>query len=577
MLRLFIHLIFFFLVVQLTAQPNSDPATYPGQDRTWTFHEAAGESDTTAIWKDDGSITAWATGYTDLIYGDAVTENFRTPEKALGKAVGDSFDIVCLGRGGQITMTFAHPIANGNGFDFAVFENSFSDSFLELGWVEVSTDGVHFVRFPNFSYTASSVGGFGAVNPINVHGLASKYRQGYGTPFDLEQLQLAYDAAIANTDNFDSEYENDLEANFPYLDLNEINYVRIIDVVGDGNAFDCEGFVIYDPYPTSGSAGFDLDAVAVINEATPAKLPQSIEFPVIGSQRFTDGPIQLGATASSGLSVTFEVIEGPASLDGSTLSFSGLGQVVIEASQAGDATYAAATPVTQSFVVADELQHIYLEPIPNQLTGAANIQFFASSSSGLPVTFILDESPSQASLDTNTQLFASGANTGAVVIRAMQFGGFLDGITYAPATDVVFEFEIVTSEAANAPITFSDWQVDNAISGASTTDSDSDGATDFEEYIADTDPNDALDRPNYGFEAVDNNFILELKVSSRAMSRVRVSENINLTESEGWNSIVPEILDIQDDTEGDAMRRTFRLRVPKNGDRAFWRFDFSSN
>ena len=43
--------------------------------------------------------------------------------------------------------------------------------------------------------------------------------------------------------------------------------VRIVDVVGDGFSLDSSGGVIYDPYPTSGSAGFDLDAVGVSNGA----------------------------------------------------------------------------------------------------------------------------------------------------------------------------------------------------------------------------------------------------------------------------------------------------------------------
>jgi len=37
--------------------------------------------------------------------------------------------------------------------------------------------------------------------------------------------------------------------------------------VGDGSNLDSLGEVIYDPYPTSGSAGFDLDAVGVSNGA----------------------------------------------------------------------------------------------------------------------------------------------------------------------------------------------------------------------------------------------------------------------------------------------------------------------
>ncbi|MFN6048554.1 MAG: T9SS C-terminal target domain-containing protein, partial [Bacteroidota bacterium] len=47
--------------------------------------------------------------------------------------------VVSLGDGGIATLTFDPPITNGDGFDFAVFENTFLDTFLELAFVEVST------------------------------------------------------------------------------------------------------------------------------------------------------------------------------------------------------------------------------------------------------------------------------------------------------------------------------------------------------------------------------------------------------------------------------------------------------
>ena len=62
----------------------------------------------------------------------------------LGKA-GDG-TILSLGDGGEATLTFSTPISNGQGADFAIFENSFSATFLELGLVEVSSDGQNFVR-----------------------------------------------------------------------------------------------------------------------------------------------------------------------------------------------------------------------------------------------------------------------------------------------------------------------------------------------------------------------------------------------------------------------------------------------
>jgi len=190
----------------------------------------------TAINKDSSIIVAWATSYENYIVGPEADIVWQTPEEALGKAEGTSFDIVSLGRGGQITLKFDTLIVNGDGPDFVAFENSLNDTFLELAWVEVSYDGKNFVRIPNYSLTSSSVGSFGAVDPTKVTGYCSKYFQGYGTPFDLDSVSL-----------------------------DTIRFVRLIDIIGDGTSFDSNNNVIYDPYPTSGSAGADIDAVGVIN------------------------------------------------------------------------------------------------------------------------------------------------------------------------------------------------------------------------------------------------------------------------------------------------------------------------
>ena len=226
---------------------------------------AAGQLGSTAVHMASNSIVAWGSGYTNLHYGVEVSEEFQTPENALGSAAGTSSDIVSLGRGGQITLTFSHGIADGLGADFAVFENSFDDVFLELAHVEVSSDGTNFVRFPNYSYTSDPVGGFGTVYTELIYGLAGKYRQGYGTPFDLNELRIAHNAQLAGKTDFSPTFATALTNHFPLLDLDRITHVRLIDVVGDGSASDARAEVLYDPYPTIGSAGFDLDAVGVIN------------------------------------------------------------------------------------------------------------------------------------------------------------------------------------------------------------------------------------------------------------------------------------------------------------------------
>jgi autotransporter-associated beta strand protein len=84
----------------------------------------------------------------------------------------------------------------------------------------------------------------------------------------------------------------------------------------------------------------------VISHAT-----QTITFTNPGAQITTD-VVTLGAWASSGLPVSYEVLVGPATLTGDdSLSFTGAGLVTIVARQAGDDAYAAAPDVTNTFAV----------------------------------------------------------------------------------------------------------------------------------------------------------------------------------------------------------------------------------
>ena len=231
------------------------------------YAPAAGLPGSTAIPHDSESIVAWATHVVSVSFGPEASEEFRNLEAVLGPAGSSSPDVLVLGRGGSIVLEFMPGIADREGWDFAVFENAFRETFLELAYVEVSSDGVHFVRFPNYSLTADPVGAFGDVQPSFVDGLAGKYRSGYGTPFDLNLLASAYEAAVKGEGGFSAAFADQLIANYPSLDLQNVNYVRILDIVGDGTFPDCEGYPVYDPYPTIITAGFDLDAVGVLNTA----------------------------------------------------------------------------------------------------------------------------------------------------------------------------------------------------------------------------------------------------------------------------------------------------------------------
>ncbi|MGF1482045.1 MAG: PEP-CTERM sorting domain-containing protein [Cyanophyceae cyanobacterium] len=242
-------------------------------------------------------FASWATGYTDYLPAPGVLEQWQTPERALGPVTGAFDDIVSLGEltaeqialsamPGQITLTFDAPMQNGEGPDFAVFENGFGfadtgNLFAELAYVEVSTDGINFLRFPSVSLTPEPLDPFGQLDPTQVYNLAGKHVNNgiilddeqfvptsWGTPFDLEVLA---EAAIAQ----------------PNVDLNAINFVRIVDIPGSGAFSDAQGRPIYDPWPTPvpGAGGFDLEAVGAINTQSvpePTTVLSILFFSIVG-------------------------------------------------------------------------------------------------------------------------------------------------------------------------------------------------------------------------------------------------------------------------------------------------------
>jgi hypothetical protein len=85
---------------------------------------------------------------------------------------------------------------------------------------------------------------------------------------------------------------------------------------------------------------------------TSFKKAQTITF-TLSSSTLTYGsaPIPLSATASSGLPVAFLVISGPGAVSGNSLTVTGAGTIVIEADQAGNSAYSAASPVQQTLTV----------------------------------------------------------------------------------------------------------------------------------------------------------------------------------------------------------------------------------
>ena len=110
--------------------------------------------------------------------------------------------------------------------------------------------------------------------------------------------------------------------------------------VWDGIFFHCQG----------GTGGFDNFLVRQMPEGN----MQYINMPDIPKQLTINPPYTLKATSSSGLPVSFELISGPAELNGNVLSLTGkTGKVTIKATQAGNNTWLPAPDVIKTFEVID--------------------------------------------------------------------------------------------------------------------------------------------------------------------------------------------------------------------------------
>ena len=229
------------------------------------FAPEAGVAGTTAMHADSSTFVAWATGCTvergpqqidDLSLG---LVSYGADADALGKA--DNV-VVSLGDGGTAVLTFDSPVCNDAGPDFAVFENPFHNAphcFLELAFVEVSSDGENYFRFPAVTNVPfdGQMGSFAVMDATLIHNFAGKYEVLYGTPFDLDELE---DNAL--------------------LDKSKITHIRLVDVIGSINpeyaTYDSEGHIVNDPFPTPfWSSGFDLDAVGVIHDVAHFDVPEN--------------------------------------------------------------------------------------------------------------------------------------------------------------------------------------------------------------------------------------------------------------------------------------------------------------
>jgi formylglycine-generating enzyme required for sulfatase activity len=153
-------------------------------------------------------------------------------------------------------------------------------------------------------------------------------------------------------------------------------------------------------------------ALAVARTLTIGKKPQAITYPTLTKHTMGDADIAPGASASSGLAVTYaSSAPAVATVVAGKIHLVGKGTAVITASQAGNANWAAAPPLKQTLTVAAGSQTITFAPLPNKGVGDVDFSPGATASSGLAVTYTSSNSKVATIVAGKIHVLGDGTST----------------------------------------------------------------------------------------------------------------------------------------------------------------------
>ena len=191
-------------------------------------------------------------------------------------------------------------------------------------------------------------------------------------------------------------------------------------------------------------------ALAATETITVTTLPQTV--PSLASAltlNTTETPYTLPATTAQGLTLTYSVTSGPASISGDTLNLTGAaGTVVLKATQAGNATYSAYSSTETITVVALATQTVSDFPATLVLTGTQTPYTLpAKTSAGLTISYDVVSGP--ATISGNILTLTSA---GTVVITGKQTGNSSyaawsasEAVTCAVGTQTIPGFPVTLS------------------------------------------------------------------------------------------------------------------------------------
>jgi|GEM_PF-1028893 len=174
---------------------------------------------------------------------------------------------------------------------------------------------------------------------------------------------------------------------------------------------------------------------------------QTITFGTLATKNATDVAFNLTATASSNLPVSYTSSNtAVATVNGSEVTIIGKGTSTITASQQGDDTYAAASPVEQILTVTPAAQTITFDAIPTKRVNDSAFDLTATASSNLPVTYI-SSNTNVATISGNTvTIIGKGTST----ITASQEGNTI--YDAATAVEQVLRVNTEATVSVTSPV-----------------------------------------------------------------------------------------------------------------------------
>jgi sugar lactone lactonase YvrE len=364
---------------------------------------------------------------------------------------------------GSLQMTLAAVANQGNWFRFGLYDKRGQALNIGTGWLGLTAMG-------NSLYERTATGlfstGTGATQraPDALPSPISSNSPSGNPPLTFEVTATRTAGAVVYTHKLTRTDTNAVLMNYTFTDTTPNNNGLLGSSQSTANGYS----------PTFTTAGFAFARTYVGTTGTQAQFsniqisfapgitaePQAITFPAIADLPLTSPAFDLNASASSGLPVSYQVVSGPASLVGSTLTLTGIGPVTIRASQAGNLTFLSAPNVEQSFNVTKAPATITLGTLDTTYDGLAKSAMLTTNPPSLSTTVTYDGTPTAPTAAGNYAVTAiiddaiyQGSATGTLVIaKATQ------AITFNPIPNYRFgdaSFDLSATADSALAVSFS--------------------------------------------------------------------------------------------------------------------------